>query len=143
MLIFDMFIADLYFKKKYNALIVSAFFCAIGVIATQWLGTINLGSCSPTFILVGVGLSGLIFVVFDLLDKYHKTKFDPLIWWGKNPIIMFLVEFFVIGLYTSLMPESALAQAPVWLALIQGIIAIVGLTAFAYLLSRKKKSISL
>lgn len=143
MLIFDMFIADLYFKKKYNALIVSALFCAIGVFLTQWLGTINMGSCSPTFILVGVGLSGLIFVVFDLLDKFHRSKFDPLVWWGKNPIIMFLVEFFVIGVYTSLMPESALGGAPVWLAIIQAIIAIAGLTAFAFLLAKKKKSISL
>ena len=62
---------------------------------------------------------------------------------GKNPIIMFLVEFFVIGVYTSLMPESALGGAPVWLAIIQAIIAIAGLTAFAFLLAKKKKSISL
>lgn len=143
MLIFDMFIADIYFKNKSYAFVTSALFCAIGVMTTQWLGTINMGSCSPTFILVGVGLSGLIFAIFDLLDRYHKIKFDPLLWWGKNPIIMFLVEFFVIGLYTSLMPESALAGAPVWLALIQGVIAIVGLTAFTYLLAKKKKSISL
>ena len=143
MLIFDMFIADLYFKKKYNAFIISALFCAIGVFLTQWLGAINLGSCSPTFILVGVGLSGLIFVVFDILDNYYKSKFDPLAWWGKNPIIMFLVEFFVIGVYTSVAPASLVADAPVWLGIIEGVVAIVVLTAFAYFLYRKKGSISL
>lgn len=143
MLIFDMFIADLYFSRKHLAFVFSAFFCAIGVFLTQWLGTINLGSCSPTFILVSVGLSGIIFFVFDLLDKYHKSKFDPLVWWGKNPIIMFLVEFFVIGVYTTVMPASALAGASWWLALIQGIVAIVGLTAIAYGLSKSKKSLSL
>lgn len=144
MLIFDMFIADIYFKnKKALALSISAFFCGIGVFLTQWLGTINLGSCSPTFILVGVGLSGLIFFIFEFLDKFHKSKFDPFLWWGKNPIIMFLVEFFVIGVYTTFMPDSMLSGASWWLASIQGIIAIVLLTALAYLLSRNKKSISL
>lgn len=143
MLIFDMFVADIYFKNKAYAFATSAFFCAIGVFAVQWLGTINLGSCSPTFILVSVGLSGLIFFVFDLLDRFHKSKFDPLVWWGKNPIIMFLVEFFVIGVYTSFMPESALGGASWWLALIQGVFAIVVLTLIAWGLSKSKKSLSL
>lgn len=143
MLIFDMFVADIYFKNKAYAFATSAFFCAIGVFAVQWLGTINLGSCSPTFILVSVGLSGLIFFVFDLLDRFHKSKFDPLVWWGKNPIIMFLVEFFVIGVYTSFMPESALGGASWWLALIQGVLAVVVLTLIAWKLSKSKKSLSL
>ena len=143
MLIFDMFIADLYFKNKVGAFTSSMLFCALGVFLIQWLGNINMGSCSPTFILVGVGLSGIIFFVFDFFDKYHKTKFDPLVWWGKNPIIMFLVEFFVIGVYTSFMPESALAGASWYIALIQGIIAIAVLTLIAYGLSKSKKSLSL
>ena len=143
MLIFDMFIADLYFKNKSNALMTSIFFCAIGVFLIQWLGNINMGSCSPTFILVSVGLSGIIFFVFDALDKFHKTTFDPLVWWGKNPIIMFLVEFFVIGVYTTVMPESMLAGASWYGALIQGIIAVVVLTLIAYGLSKVKKSLSL
>ena len=93
--------------------------------------------------MVGVGLSGVIFFLFDIVDKYITWKFEFLVWWGKNPIIMFLVEFFVIGVYTSFMPESALAGASWALAAIQGIIAVVLLTAIAYLLARKKKSISL
>ena len=143
MLIFDMFVADIFFKNKTYSFVTSGLFLSLGVVLTQWLGAINMGSCSPTFILVGVGLSGVLFTLFDLCDKYHKSKFDPLVWWGKNPIIMFLVEFFVIGVYTSLMPTSALAGAPIWLAVLQGVIAVVGLTAFTYFLAKKKKSISL
>lgn len=143
MLIFDMFIADLFFSNKTNSLIASTLFFAIGVFLTQWLGVINMGSCSPTFILVSVGLSGVIFALFDCLDKYHKSKFDPLVWWGKNPIVMFLIEFFVIGSYSQLMPDSVIANASWPVALVQGIIAVVALTAFAYFLSRSKKSFSL
>lgn len=143
MLIFDMFIADLFFKKKENALVASALFTTLGVFLVQWLGDIWMGSCSPTFILVGVGLSGLIFLIFTLFDNIYHSKFDPLAWWGKNPIIMFLVEFFVLGLYGELLYDSLIANASVFSALVQGLLAIVLLTLFAYALSKKKKSISL
>lgn len=144
MLIFDMFIADIFFQgKKSSAFAWCVSFFALGLVLVQWLGVINMGSCSPTFILVGTGLSGILFFFFDVTDRYYKIKFDPLVWWGKNPIIMFLVEFFVIGLYTTFMPEAALSGAAWYLALIQGILATVALTAIAYGLSRVKNSISL
>ncbi len=142
-LIYSMIFADLYFKDKTNALIYAGFFAGIGILLTQWIGVLNLGSCSPTFIITNVGLSGLIFMLFDYCDKFRKPSFDFLVWWGKNPIVMFLVEFFAIGLYTSLVPDSILKDAPLWLALLEGIIAVAILTAFAYLLSRKKKTIRL
>ena len=143
MLIFDMFVADLFFKNKDHAVIASCLFCIVGLLCTQWLGDISMGTCSPTFILVGVGLPGIVFSFFTLFDKFNNYKFELFVWWGKNPIIMFLVEFFVVGLYNSFMPESALASAPIWLAIIEGVLAIAILSFFAYLLSRMKKSISL
>lgn len=143
MLIFDMFIADLFFINKTNSFVVSSVFFSVGIILTQWLGNINMGSCSPTFIIVGVGLSGVVFAIFDYLDKFHKSKFDPLIWWGKNPIIMFLVEFFIIGLYSEVMPDNVISNATLPIALLQGVIAIILLTAFAYWISKSKKSLSL
>ena len=118
-------------------------FCIVGLMCTQWLGDITMGTCSPTFILVGVGFPGIVFSFFTLFDKFNNYKFELFVWWGKNPIIMFLIEFFVVGLYNSFMPESALAGAPVWLAIIEGVLAIAILSTFAYLLSRMKKSISL
>ncbi len=145
MLIFDLFVAEMFYNKpKHHYLIVVSLFMIIGVLTTRWFGNINLGSCSPAFILVSVGLSGLIFFVFYLTDKIpHCKKFDPLVWWGKNPIIMFLIEFFVIGLFTSFAPASMLEGAPWWLATIEGIIAVALLTTICWLLSRRKKSISL
>ncbi len=143
MLIFDIFLADTFIKNKALFLSFTALFFAVGVWSTFFFGNINLGSCSPAFILTSVGLSGLLFYLFHLTDKLPHFKFDPLIWWGKNPIIMFLVEFFVIGVFTELAPASMLGNAPWYIAAIEGVIAVVALTAFCYLLNRKKKSISL
>lgn len=47
-------------------------------------------------------------------------------------------RIFVIGVYTTVMPEGMLAGASWYLALIQGIVAIVALTAIAYGLSKSK-----
>ena len=143
MLLFDMFIADLYFQNKYSAFAVSAGLAAIGVFAIQWLGDAIMGSCSPTFILVGAGLSGVLFMIFDLTDKFHRSAFDPLVWWGKNPLIMFVIQFFVIGIYTMAAPDSMIKNAPLWLAALQSVILIIVLNLFVYWLAKQKKSIRL
>lgn len=141
MLILDCFLADVFFKNKSLFVTYCALFMSAGVIATQWLGVINLGSCSPTFIITSVGLCGLVFFLFYLTDNIFKH--DPLVWWGKNPLVMFLVEFFVLGLYGELMPAAALGNAAWWLAAIQGVIALGVLTAIAFGLNKLKNSISL
>lgn len=143
MLLLDMFVADLYFRKKSVSFAVSAGIASIGVFAIQWLGEVNMGSCSPTFILVGTGLSGVLFMVFDRFDRFRHSAFDPLIWWGKNPLIMFILQFFVIGIYTMVAPDSLIAEAPLWSAALQSAVVIVGLTLFVYRLAKRKKSIRL
>lgn len=143
MLIFDLFVTELYFKNKSAYLASVALFASVGVWSTYFLGPINLGSCSPAFIVTSVGLAGLLFYLFHLTDKLPHGKFDPLVWWGKNPLIMFLVEFFVIGVYCEVMPYGALEGAAWWLASIEGIVSVVLLTTVCWLLSKLKKSISL
>jgi len=146
MLIFDLIAADLFFKEegkvKSKFLIYVLGFFALGMIATRYLGVINLGSCSPAFILITPGISGVIFYVFYLTDKLPHFRFDPLLWWGKNPLMMFFVEFFVLGLLTSLC-EDLLKTASVYLGLLFAVLALVILTIIAWLLAKRKKSISL
>ncbi len=143
MLIFDLMVVDFYHKNKWQYLASVAMFTLAGLWSTMLFGNITLGSCSPSFILVGTGLAGLIFYIFHLTDKLPHTRFDPFVWWGKNPLMMFLVEFFIIGSFTSFAPAIMLEEAPVWLGIIEGVIAVVLLTTIAWLLSKPKKSISL
>lgn len=144
MLIFDLFVSELYYREnKWQYVAIVSLFMIAGIWSTMFLGNINLGSCSPGFILVGVGLSGLIFALFHLTDKIPHCKFDPLIWWGKNPLMMFLVEFFIIGSFTSFAPDSMLRDAPLLLGIIEAVLAVVLLTTISWLLNKRKKSISL
>lgn len=139
MLLFDMAIADVYFERsKPMSYALSLFFLVLGIYLVQWLGPITMGTCSPTFILVGTGLSGAVFALFDVVDRFRPARFDFLAWWGKNPIILFLVEFFFVGIYTMVLPAAAMTDAPLWLAIIQGVLMTALLTAFTYWLSKRK-----
>lgn len=143
MLLLSMFIAEIYYKNKWISLAVSGIVATLGILLIQPLGNINLGSCSPTFILTTIGMSGMVFALFDFVPIFWKYKFKPFVWWGKNPIVMFLLEFFVLGLFTSIAPDSIIKNAPTWLASIEGIVALVLLTSIAYGLSKSKTSISI
>ncbi len=143
MLIFDLFVVELFGKNKWQYLSAVALFAFVGLWSTMWFGNITLGSCSPAFILISVGLSGLLFFVFHLTDKLPHGKFDPFVWWGKNPLMMFLVEFFLIGSFTSFAPDSLLENAPLWLGAIEGVLAVVILTTICWLLNKIKRPISL
>lgn len=85
MLLFDMAIADVYFERsKPMSYALSLFFLVLGIYLVQWLGPITMGTCSPTFILVGTGLSGAVFALFDVVDRFRPARFDFLAWWGKT-----------------------------------------------------------
>ena len=143
MLLLSMFIGEVYYKNKNASFAISSIVASLGILLIKPFGNINLGSCSPTFILTTVGLSGIVFGCFDYFSSFYKSKFTPFVWWGKNPIIMFLIEFFVLGVYGAVGPDAALIHAPAWLAAIEAIIAVIGLTAVAFGLYKTNKKLSI
>ena len=57
--------------------------------------------------------------------------------------LSFVLQFFVIGIYTMLAPDSLIKDAPLWSAALQSVILIAALTLFVYWLAKRKKSIRL
>lgn len=102
---------------------------------------INKGSESPSFILITGFLSLLGFYIFELFN-FYKGKFDPLAWWGKNPILMYCIEFAFVGVINVAFEDFfKTASYPVSALIVTGMTAI--LTAVAYILDRKKIIIKL
>lgn len=58
--------------------------------------TINKGSISPGYLLVTLFSSTAMFMIVDLF-KNKKLKFDFLAIWGENPLLVYLLEFGLIG----------------------------------------------
>lgn len=96
----------------------------------------------PTYLMITLALSCIAFIIFDLLS-FLKWKFDPLAWWGRYPIVLYLLEFSVIGLFTQIAPDEIVADAPIWLAIAIVSVFIVGFTLIVYFLNRKNKKVNI
>ena len=96
---------------------------------------INKGSVSPSYVIISAFLSLLAFSIFDLFNGF-MPKSDPLRWWGKNPILMYCIEFAVIGgLTVALEDFFKTASVPVSVLIIAAVI--VALTSLTYVLDKK------
>lgn len=152
MLLYTVF-ADLYYdsKKKFVAAVgifaVPVIAIVIGVYATLPDGIetyanalsaflpINKGSISPSYVLIAMLLSLVAFTVYDCFN-FYKSKFDPLMWWGKNPILLYIIEFAFIGGLTAFLGDW-FATLSAGLSAVIVIVITALLTALAYLLNRK------
>lgn len=153
MLIIYLAFSDIYMKNK------KMFFGAVGIYAVLtagvlagvfmtlpegagWIGAnstfmaINKPSVSPSFVIVTVFISLLAFTIVELFS-FYKLSFDPFMWWGKNPILMYCLEFGLVGGIT-VAGESFFetASAPVAIVIVAAMAIL--LTAIAYICNKKK-----
>ena len=153
MLIIYLAFSDMYMKNKklffgavagYGA--VTAALVA-GIIVTLpegagWIGphstfmAINKGSVSPSFVIVTVFVALLAFCIVEAFS-FYKLSFDPFMWWGKNPILMYCLEFGLVGGITVAGGDFFKeASAPVAIAIVAAMAIL--LTAIAYICNKKK-----
>lgn len=153
MLILYLAFSDLYYKNRklfagglgifalITAAVIIGVFCTLHEGTQSWAGAlssflpINKGSVSPSYVIIATFISLLAFFIFDLFNGF-MPKFDPLRWWGKNPILMYCIEFAVIGgLNAALGDFFKTASVPVASCIIVAVI--VGLTYLVYILDKK------
>ncbi|MBR5427079.1 MAG: hypothetical protein IK118_01915, partial [Clostridia bacterium] len=102
---------------------------------------INKGSESPSYVLISGFISLFAFYIFELFNGV-SLAFDPLAWWGKNPILLYCVEFAVIGaLNVALEDTFKAASTPVAAIIVLAVAS--ALTFTAYLLNKKNIVIKL
>ena len=153
MLILFLAFSELYMdckKKFYGAVAIYAIPVAAmlaGIFKTlpegaTWVGAnstfmaINKGSVSPSFVLVTVLIGLIAFIIVDLFS-FYKLSFDPFMWWGKNPILMYCLEFGFVGVVTVIGGDFFKgASAPVAIAIVAAMALI--LTLIAYVCNKKK-----
>ena len=160
MLILYMFFAEEFRNRKNKylpppALGVFALVTAgviAGVFATlpqtdTWAGAlssflpINKGSESPSYVIVSGFIALFVYYIFELFNGL-SIAFDPLAWWGKNPILLYCIEFGVIGALNVAL-EDTFKEMGAPLAAVTVLVVTVALTALAYILNKKKIIIKL
>lgn len=154
LLIFMIF-ADIYFKNKntFKRAIIFSFLPIAGLVCLilitlpdnviSWAGAISgflpicKGSVSPSYILISSYISLLIFCIFDITSGYCR-KFDPLVWWGKNSILMYIIEFCLFGGIGILLNNHFSNISPI-ISFIEAIISLVILILIGYWLNKTGK----
>ena len=159
MLILYLFFAE-EFRNRKNKYLPPLALCVFGVLTAGvltgvfltlpeggWAGAIsgflpiNKGSESPSYVLITGFLSLFAFYIFELFNGL-SIRFDPLAWWGRNPIFLYCIEFAVIGgLNVALEDAFKAASAPAAAAIVAAVAAL--LTFIAYLLNKKNILIKL
>lgn len=154
LLIFMIF-ADIYFKNKndFKRAVIFSFLPIAGLVClilitlpdnmVYWAGAISdflpicKGSVSPSYILISSYISLLIFCVFDITSGYCR-KFDPLVWWGENSILMYIIEFCLFGGIGILLNNHFSNISPI-VSFIEAMVSLVILILIGYWLNKTGK----
>lgn len=144
MVILGTVMADLYFadRAKRSRYLIALPILGVAAFAVSMVSDLNFGSVSPSFVLVALFISSVAFIIFDFFN-FYKGKFDPLSWWGKNPILMYLLEFAFVGGMREIIGSGTMAEASDVFGVCYCVIMALILTLIAYILNKKNKIIKL
>lgn len=141
MLLLATVLADWYHSQKEGLKklgLASALTLLAGLILSIWVA-ISKNRVSAPYVLVSLGLSGLVFVLIHFLTEHFKGRLALLILWGKNPLILYGLHLLLLGLVVLPNQPGWYADAPAWLVTMQTVLLLLILTVVAWLLDRRKK----
>jgi len=139
MLILSTVLADLFHdnsgKRKWFPW-VCVLFVGAGLLLSLVV-PISKNRVSASYVLVCLGLSGIVFAGFNLLvAKFHRL-IPLLIEWGKNPFLFYILHLLFLGLFALPTMPWWYSDAPGWLVVVQMIFLIGSLSAIGLYLERK------
>ena len=114
----------------------------LGLALTLWF-PISKNRVSAPYVLLSLGLSGMLFAACHLLVEKFRLRLHLLVWWGRNPLVMYVLHMLLLGLMYIPGIPSWYEEAPLWLVLLQGTFILSVLTWTAQRLDRQKRYVSL
>jgi predicted acyltransferase len=98
---------------------------------------------SDPYILISLGISALLFLLFHWLSDIRNWNSRLLLAWGKNPLILYFLHYLLIGIFFLPGIPSLYATAPLWLVLLEITFMLVVISMVALWMDRKKIIIAL
>jgi predicted acyltransferase len=133
MLVLATAMADCYFNEKINRRFFPLLSVGLAItgLALAILIPLNKDRASASYVLLSLGLSGLVFFVFHLLHQRWQWKLPILTEWGRNPLLLYLLHYVILGFFALPPIPIWYVEAPVWLVVLQlmvmiGILSWVG-----------------
>jgi predicted acyltransferase len=130
MLLLGMLLADIYHQRRGAYFWAVLAVMAVGLALAFWI-PVSKNRVSASYVLLSLGISGLMFGLIDLLVNRWKLHLGLLVAWGLNPLALYLLHFLLLGIMV--LPGIPLwyDQAPLWLTILQalGLLAILSWAA--------------
>jgi predicted acyltransferase len=115
----------------------SALILLAALLLTVWT-PVSKNRVSLPYVLLSLGLSGLIFSACQILVEKFRLRSRLLVLWGRNPLLMYLLHMLLLGLVYIPDIPALYAQASVGLVIVEAFCLLGVLTAVAWWLDRKK-----
>jgi predicted acyltransferase len=116
--------ADLYYTERTSRRVyplVSAGWVVVGMALIQWI-PVSKDRVSVSYVLISLGLSGLLFLLFHLGVNIKQWRIPILTDWGRNPLLLYILSYIILGFFYLIPIPAWYIDAPIWLVTIQLVI---------------------
>ena len=140
LLIISTILADLFYEGKHNKylyLILSFLLLTSGLFLSKYF-PISKHRVSISYIFISCGISGVIFYLFFLISKLKSIRLNFLIWWGMNPLFLYILHMLLLGVTFIPFNQKIFLSVPFYIILLQFIIFFSILSFSSYVLYKKK-----
>jgi hypothetical protein len=104
----------------------------LGIVCSNWV-EVSQYYVSATYVLIGLGASSALFAVFHLLTEKLRVRLQILIAWGKNPLVLYLLHYWIwVLVFLKPLTSAWHTAAPLWLIVLQagGFAGVLSLAAW-------------
>ena len=131
MLILATAMADLYHDQRRGQTFFPLLSVGLvaGSLALTFLVLLSKDRASASYVLLSLGLSGLVFFLFDFLVSKWRWQMPILTDWGRNPLLLYLLHYVLLGVFALPAIPAWYVEAPVWLVAVQ-IMALIGILSW-------------
>lgn len=140
MLLLGTVFADLYHSQNNSSkkfLFVAITVLVIGLTLLFFI-PISKNRISFSYVIVALSLSALIFEIFDYSIKKFNINISLLSSWGKNPLLLYILHIFLLGIFVVPPYSWWYTEAPILLLSIQSI-GLIGILSWIGIYFDNKK----
>lgn len=140
MLVLGTVFADIYHSQNNNSkrfLFLAITVLAIGLLLLFFI-PVSKNRISFSYVLVALSLSALIFEIFDYSIKKFNINISLLSRWGKNPLLLYILHIFLLGIFVIPSCVWWYTEASILLLLIE-IIGLIGFLSWIGMYLESKK----
>lgn len=146
MLILATVLADLYRSPHYGQRIclgAAGLALVLGILLSFWI-PVSMVWGTSSYVLIGGGGSGILFVCFNWLSTRLRLRLPWLSAWGQNPLVLYVLHYYlwIVAFLLPRVPAWHL-EAPVWQIGLQAVAFIGVLSGVALFLQRRRWIISM